>query len=194
MTDSTKFRKKPIVVEATQWSPIRGHHAVQLADKNSTSSPCKHCGLSLITHGWINTLEGGHIVCPGDWIITGVKGEHHPCKPDIFAMTYEPVEAGNGREDDRHRAHCAEMRANLQIISRKGARPMTTFAKAYLIESARIKFTEAEPLEIEAIKISGVELTFDEPIILEFGEKLVVQSDGARTALIGKEYPHDQAR
>ena len=43
-------------------------------------------------HGWIDTLEGGHIVCPGDWIITGVKGEHYPCKPDIFEMTYEPVE------------------------------------------------------------------------------------------------------
>lgn len=43
-------------------------------------------------HGWIDTLEGGHIVCPGDWIITGVKGENYPCKPDIFEMTYEPVE------------------------------------------------------------------------------------------------------
>jgi hypothetical protein len=42
-------------------------------------------------HGWIDTLEGGHNVCPGDWIITGVKGEHYPCKPDIFAATYEPA-------------------------------------------------------------------------------------------------------
>jgi hypothetical protein len=44
-------------------------------------------------HGWIDTLEGGHIVCPGDWIITGVKGERYPCKPDVFAMTYEPAPA-----------------------------------------------------------------------------------------------------
>jgi hypothetical protein len=28
-------------------------------------------------------------VTPGDWIITGVKGEHYPCKPDIFEATYE---------------------------------------------------------------------------------------------------------
>jgi hypothetical protein len=41
--------------------------------------------------GWIFTLEGGHIVTPGDYIITGVKGEHYPCKPDIFALTYEEV-------------------------------------------------------------------------------------------------------
>jgi hypothetical protein len=43
-------------------------------------------------HGWIETLEGGHIVCPGDYIITGVKGERYPCKPDIFEATYEKVE------------------------------------------------------------------------------------------------------
>ena len=41
-------------------------------------------------HGWIDTLEAGHNVCPGDWIITGVKGERYPCKPDIFEQTYEP--------------------------------------------------------------------------------------------------------
>jgi hypothetical protein len=43
-------------------------------------------------HGWIDTLEGGHIVCPGDWIITGVVGELYPCKPDIFEATYEVEE------------------------------------------------------------------------------------------------------
>jgi hypothetical protein len=41
--------------------------------------------------GSIETLEGTHRVTPGDWIITGVKGEHYPCKPDIFAATYEEV-------------------------------------------------------------------------------------------------------
>lgn len=54
-------------------------------------TPCKHCSEIMHNHGWIDTLEGGHIVCPGDWIITGVKGEHYPCKPDIFEATYEPV-------------------------------------------------------------------------------------------------------
>jgi hypothetical protein len=39
----------------------------------------------------IKTLEGHHEVSPGDWIITGVKGERYPCKPDIFAATYDPV-------------------------------------------------------------------------------------------------------
>ena len=56
------------------------------------NEPCKHCGQIMHKHGWIDTLEGGHIVCPGDWIITGVQGEHYPCKPDIFEATYEAVE------------------------------------------------------------------------------------------------------
>ena len=50
------------------------------------------CGCLMHDHGWIDTLEGGHTVCPGDWIITGVKGERYPCKPDIFSATYEPAE------------------------------------------------------------------------------------------------------
>lgn len=58
-------------------------------DGNTT---CKHCGDIMHNHGWIDTLEGGHIVCPGDWIITGVQGEHYPCKPDIFEMTYEKAD------------------------------------------------------------------------------------------------------
>lgn len=41
---------------------------------------------------YINTLEGRHYINPGDYIITGVKGERYPCKPDIFEATYDPVD------------------------------------------------------------------------------------------------------
>jgi len=75
----SKFRKKPVVIEAVQWFKHGDHPAV----KDSIASEC---------NGWIDTLEGGHVVSVGDWIITGVKGEHYPCKPDIFALTYEPAE------------------------------------------------------------------------------------------------------
>lgn len=47
--------------------------------------------MSSSTGYMIDTLEGKHEVTPGDWIITGVKGEKYPCKPDIFEMTYEKV-------------------------------------------------------------------------------------------------------
>lgn len=56
--------------------------------------PCRYCTRPMNDHGWIDTLEGGHTVCPGDWIITGVKGEYYSCKPDIFDATYESVRDG----------------------------------------------------------------------------------------------------
>ena len=73
-----KFRKKPVVIEATQWFKHGDHPKVH-------RHPERELGIVL-------TLEGTHVVTPGDWIITGVKGEHYPCKPDIFEMTYEKVE------------------------------------------------------------------------------------------------------
>lgn len=74
-TTPRRWRKKPVVIKATQWFKPGDHPAVVMKD-----------GVP-----WVETLEGGHAVTPGDWIITGVKGEHYPCKPDIFAMTYEPA-------------------------------------------------------------------------------------------------------
>jgi len=77
-----KFRKKPVVIEATQWFRMGDHPAVRKPAPKFYDGEC----------GWIDTLEGGHIVTPGDWIITGVKGEFYPCKHEIFKMTYETLE------------------------------------------------------------------------------------------------------
>ena len=105
-----KFRKKPVVIEADQWFEVTyvreaGHgnepqdmpiyhlnvgYYRRPEESFSGRRYCPHCEKPLHLHGWIDTLEGGHVVCPGDWIITGVKGEQYPCKPDIFAATYEP--------------------------------------------------------------------------------------------------------
>jgi hypothetical protein len=52
---------------------------------------CEVCKKIMFDHGWIDTLEAGHRVCPGDWIITGIKGEMYPCKPDIFEKSYEEI-------------------------------------------------------------------------------------------------------
>ena len=86
-----KFRKKPVVIEATQWFKLGDHPAVLWAPTNYIDIPEFKVGY----HGGIKTLEGWHIVTPGDWIITGVQGEHYPCKPDIFEMTYEPMGENN---------------------------------------------------------------------------------------------------
>ena len=58
-----KFRKKPVVIEAIQ----------------------------IDTTQQVVTLEGTMAGNPGDWLITGVAGEKYFCKPDIFAVTYDPV-------------------------------------------------------------------------------------------------------
>lgn len=63
-TDPKKYRKKPVTVTAYQ------------TDRDLD----------------IETLEGTMHANPGDWVITGVKGEQYPCKPDIFEKTYELAE------------------------------------------------------------------------------------------------------
>ena len=107
------YRKKPIIIEASQWFKngdhpedgeeifTRGEFKGELLEGKIVRyyrtpdldglRECEHCGRVMKDHGWIDTFEGGHIVCPGDWIITGVKGECYPCKPDVFEQTYEKV-------------------------------------------------------------------------------------------------------
>ncbi len=82
-----KFRKKPVVIEAIQWTGKNGGEVAQFI------SGCPHTytydkkGAAI----YLDTLEGGHYASIGDWIIKGVKGEFYPCKPDIFEQTYEFV-------------------------------------------------------------------------------------------------------
>ena len=110
----SRYRKLPVEIDATQWFKNGDHPADRcyyIDDKSPErflsegkvvryyrrpddlgSRPCEKCSITMHNHGWIDTLEGGHIVCPGDWIITGVKNERYPCKDDIFKLTYEPVD------------------------------------------------------------------------------------------------------
>lgn len=91
----SQFRKKPVIIEATQWREFGDHIAVERPWSKQADYRCPQCAGPWGAHGVIRTLEdtqdGGHFVCPGDWIITGVQGEVYACKPDIFAATYEPV-------------------------------------------------------------------------------------------------------
>lgn len=85
-----KYRKRPVIVEAEQWLRLTDMPGIVVGCKKS--GPCRHCGKSLELHGWIETLEGGHVVCPGDYVIRGISGEFYPVKPQIFDQTYEPVD------------------------------------------------------------------------------------------------------
>jgi hypothetical protein len=79
-----RYRKKPVVIEAVQWTGENGNEIAEfLAGEDWT-----HPGGEDIQ---IHTLEGTMAAAPGDYIIRGVQGEHYPCKPDIFEATYEAV-------------------------------------------------------------------------------------------------------
>jgi hypothetical protein len=88
------FRKKPVTIEARQatGSPESNREIIDWTRGSRTPASMDdhpERGPSL----WIATLEGAHWVTPGDWIIQGVAGEFYPCKPEIFAATYEAVDA-----------------------------------------------------------------------------------------------------
>jgi hypothetical protein len=95
-----KFRKKPVVIEAFQMTQDRRvdnsdwpdwmHQAWNYERETSGSLYPTEEGTrdGMLS---IGTLEGQHLVSWGDWIIQGVSGELYPCKPEIFAATYEEV-------------------------------------------------------------------------------------------------------
>lgn len=81
----SKYRKKPVVVEAVRWT---GENYDEIAEFMKGSDRLfGRVGSRLI----IITLEGPHVATMGDYIIKGVKGEFYPCNPEIFAKTYEEV-------------------------------------------------------------------------------------------------------
>ena len=102
-----KYRKKPVVIEAVQFTREMAEGIQTLPDG------VKFCQRSLAANGKfpeycndgiylknfttchrhiIETLEGNFRVDIGDWVIKGIKGEFYPCKPDIFEMTYEQAD------------------------------------------------------------------------------------------------------
>ena len=76
------YRKKPVVVEAVQWTGENHAEMCEFIDPEVFEIIPR---VGLVIH----TLEGDHHANPGDYIIKGVNGEFYPCKPDIFAKTYE---------------------------------------------------------------------------------------------------------
>lgn len=81
-----RFRKKPVVIEAMRF------------DRNAYLQVADWCGGRLVRTDnnrvsflVIPTLEGDMRAEKGDWVIRGVQGEFYPCKPEIFAATYEAV-------------------------------------------------------------------------------------------------------
>jgi hypothetical protein len=81
-----KYRKKPVEIEAVQWfegDQVEGVQDLAMLSEMYFSKSAAD------GRYFVQTLEGMMQVSNGDWIITGVKGERYPCKPDIFELTHE---------------------------------------------------------------------------------------------------------
>ncbi|TXI82186.1 MAG: hypothetical protein E6Q39_00020 [Crocinitomicaceae bacterium] len=91
-----KFVKKPVEIEAIQWTG--DNYAEIYHFLEGDDSPASEWGenLHIETRGdtellYIHTLEGTMLARIGDWIVKGIKGDFYPCKPDIFELTYSKV-------------------------------------------------------------------------------------------------------
>ena len=81
----TFYRKKPVVIQAVQWTGENNVEILQFCSNCYITSSGKTKDLV------ITTLEGDMSASTGDYIIKGVKGEFYPCREDIFDLTYETV-------------------------------------------------------------------------------------------------------
>jgi len=89
-----RFRKKPVVIEAVQWDGSNLGEVIKFTGRHESALKWSWPEYEAVVRAEglkIFTLEGPLMAAIGDWIIRGVKGEFYPCKPDIFAETYEPA-------------------------------------------------------------------------------------------------------
>jgi len=85
-----RFRKRPVIVDVMHFSDLQPETLARVAEWSGASISYDDNGEPDGLH--IPTLEGVLHASVDDWIIRGVHGEHYACKPDIFALTYEPVD------------------------------------------------------------------------------------------------------
>lgn len=86
-----KATKKKVTIECLKWNGVNFDDIKAFCGKDvARIAPCTETGDNEL---FIKTLEGVHMARVGDYIIKGVKGEFYPCKPDIFAQTYDIVDS-----------------------------------------------------------------------------------------------------
>ncbi len=96
-SDPLRWRKKPVVIEAWQLTQMNAADVAAWCGGDIYNFERLADGEDIWVGLTILTLEGEMLAQPGDWVIKGVQGEFYPCKPDIFAETYEPVEDDHDR-------------------------------------------------------------------------------------------------
>ena len=99
MEGQVRFRKKPVVIDAWPAAALIEASRNRWSDLPEPIVSAYEAGNIVFTEATVSiyTLEGTMIANHSDYVIRGVSGELYPCKPDIFAATYEPVD----EDDDR---------------------------------------------------------------------------------------------
>jgi hypothetical protein len=117
----SKFRKKPVVIEAVQLTWANWSEVCDFVSKEAFGGGCyvapdgaetNDCNGRIGLH--IKTLEGTMLAGENDWVIRGIKGEFYPCKPDIFAATYEPATDDDPLRAEGRREGLREAAAHLR--------------------------------------------------------------------------------
>jgi len=194
-----KYRKKPIVIEAVQWTGLNGDEI----DKFIKGCPHTYTYNDKGSAIYLDTLEGGHTASSGDWIIKGVKNEFYPCKPDIFEQTYETAGYHLPAEPPQDKAKAV---AKLIFISEypdipadwswdtiKGHAPITA-PKCELLAKRIIAFLALiQPVQTDKLKVLSDEqiLKIDEELSKDKG--FLDCPDGDELTLyVGKKYAEAQ--
>lgn len=107
MSESTSrnWRKKPVVIQAVLWTGDNLREVIDFTGLHPSANKWTWEEYeAVVTKNGLKifTLEGPLMAAVGDWIIRGVKGEFYPCKPDIFAATYEAEDTES--ETEEHKA------------------------------------------------------------------------------------------
>jgi hypothetical protein len=98
MSNPVKYRKKPVVIEAMQFDGTNGEEVAAWCGGEVESATCHGEGPPWLV--MIRTLEGTMAAGRDDYVIRGVQGEFYPCKPDIFAATYEAADGDTSTISD----------------------------------------------------------------------------------------------
>ena len=128
----SRYRKKPVVVDAIQFTKANGPSLVG-PDITLRHTPDGQWFLD------IDTLEGTMTADIGDWIITGVNGERYPCKPDIFAKTYV------GAEDEE------PISAPTRIVRLLSTKSLTLAIQGIVIGLLLVNLALDAPLAVKAL-------------------------------------------
>ena len=130
--DGSSYRKKPVVIEAVQWTGENLREVIAFTD-GPPDTKSHHAGMmwdqyeELVRKDGLKiyTLEGKMDASPGDWIIKGVKGEFYPCKDEIFRATYDPA---NHPTAERQQDLTAAFKAGIASVGIDGLKATSMFA------------------------------------------------------------------